>query len=171
MSWPEFLNLSGLVICVTKSLNHKMAPNVLSFCWLCHFSSYFWSIVRKVTCVYDSSAVLWRSWNQKMTCSYWQCYYELSCPGQLKRIRIIDLRPEMTALTLESSRFKAANTIKVVWGKNNFWCWHQYFFWTNMMEGLALNIGEFPWVIFNRIFTFNCKFDCLNQIWNISPQR
>ena len=32
-----------------------------------HVSWSFWSIFRKVTCVYDSSTVLWWRWNQKMT--------------------------------------------------------------------------------------------------------
>ena len=46
---------------VTKSLHHQISPDVFAF-----VSSSFWSIVRKVTCVDDSSVVLWRRWNQKI---------------------------------------------------------------------------------------------------------
>ena len=59
MSWLEFLNLSGIINCVTKSLSHLIGPNVFVFV--------FRSIVRKVKCLYDSSAVLWRRWNQNVT--------------------------------------------------------------------------------------------------------
>ena len=37
----------------------------LPTCWSCQLSPSFWSIVGKVTCVYDRSAVLWWLWNQK----------------------------------------------------------------------------------------------------------
>ena len=48
-------------------------------------------LVRKVTCVYDSSAVLW---NQKMThwITEWQCHL-LSCLGELKTGHISVFRP------------------------------------------------------------------------------
>ena len=59
MSWLEFLNLSGIINCVTKSLSHLIGPNVFVFV--------FRSIVRKVKCLYNSSAVLWRRWNQNVT--------------------------------------------------------------------------------------------------------
>ena len=39
----------------------------LSPCWSYHVSSSFWSIVRNDPGVYDSSAVLWRHWNQNVT--------------------------------------------------------------------------------------------------------
>jgi len=50
--WPlEFLNLSGIVNCVTIShKSHKITPNVLVFVF-----------------VHDSSAVLWRRWNQNVS--------------------------------------------------------------------------------------------------------
>ena len=58
MSWFKFLSfLSGIVKCVTKSLN-------LSQC-LCLLVPLLWSIVRKVPCVNSSSTVLWRLWNRK----------------------------------------------------------------------------------------------------------
>ena len=37
----------------------------LSSCWSCHISSSFWSIVRNNTFVFESSAALWKQWNQK----------------------------------------------------------------------------------------------------------
>ena len=46
----QFLNLSGIVNCVTKSLDHKITLFVF---------------VRNIAYVYDSPAVLWRRWNQK----------------------------------------------------------------------------------------------------------
>ena len=49
---------------VTKSLSMSLS---LSSCWSCHVSLSLWTIVRKVTCIYDGSAVLWRRWNQKMS--------------------------------------------------------------------------------------------------------
>ena len=60
MSWFEFLDLSRIVNCVTRSLKITKSLSIslslslfmsfslsLSSCWSCHISSSFWSIVRK----------------------------------------------------------------------------------------------------------------------------
>ena len=62
MPWLEFLNLSETVNCITKSINRSQC---ICLCLLLVGNASFWPIVRKVTCVYDSSAVPWRRWNQK----------------------------------------------------------------------------------------------------------
>ena len=49
----------------------------------------FWSIVWKVTCVYNSSLVLSSRWNQKSDwLTGWQGHL-FSCPGQLKRLWVL----------------------------------------------------------------------------------
>ena len=62
----------------------------LSSCWSCRVPSSFWPIVRKDTCVFDTSTVLWRRWNKEShthsptvcnCCNVWKC--EVFCSGPL----------------------------------------------------------------------------------------
>ena len=74
----DFLILLGIVNCVTKSLNHFIAPNafvlslsrVFVFLWvILIMSSSFSSTTRKVTCFYGSSALcrVLQTLNSKVT--------------------------------------------------------------------------------------------------------
>ena len=45
-----------------------------------HVSSFFWSIVIKVTCVYDSSAVLWESKETEVKCHFYSMTHWVTRP-------------------------------------------------------------------------------------------
>ena len=177
MSWLEFLNFSGIVICVSKSLNrsqylclwyfhlHRVIFKTvdklfsstifnvfvsvfvytlmsLSSCWSYDVSSSFWSIVRKDPCVYDSSAVLWRRWNQNVSQFNWltvilsdKVIESLNFPRQLKTL------PPAPVCLLE---FDA-------------WCIHMNFFKIFLLICIYLN--------FFRIFLLRQWFH--NIRWNV----
>ena len=114
----------SLYVCTSSSLSLSLSSN-----WSYRASSSLGSVVREVTCVFDSCALPWRHWNQNVTerlthsLTQWQSDLS-SCPkklslveNQLRQISLLTLRISFTLLrkSVRDMIFAVKSNPEVLW--------------------------------------------------------